>query len=513
MSLRPYQEDGLRKLGDLIMSGKRRLLLQLPTGGGKTRMFVTLVARYLRKRLDADALVLVHREELLRQARQTLYHTENIIAEPIVAGVKHLPLARCHVGMVETVFNRLKKRSDFFKRTKLLIVDECHLDNFSKTFPFFNDVIVIGVSASPISSNKRKPLKDFYEEIVVCAQIQELIDLGNLVPNITFNAESANREELVIRGDDFNADIMAAVYSVGKHIQNTVKAYEEFGIGKKTLIFNCNKEHSKLVHEAFIESGYNSRHLDSDAPEHIRTATLEWFAKTPDAILNNIGILTTGFDEPSIQTIIVNKATLSLPLWLQMCGRGSRPYLGKTFFTIIDMGRNCYYHGDWNADRDWWEIFHHPEKPIEGGIGAVIACLNCKALIPPSTRICKWCNTEIRKTAEQLYDETNLEFKLFTKKVPISINVNAIIEENILMRSFYSLHQIKHTLVQHYKVDTLTDEIAYEILAIYQEKVEEWCRITKKDYNQFMKEKSGQWLLDELKAVYSWTPPVFELKF
>lgn len=513
MPLRPYQENALRQLGDLIMSGKKRLLLQLPTGGGKTRLFVTMVARYLRKRLDADALILVHREELLKQARQTLYHTENIIAEPIVAGVKHLPLARCHVGMVETVFNRLKSKSNFFPRTKIVIVDECHLDNFSKTFSFFEKVIVIGVSASPISSNKRKPLKDFYEAIVVGAQIQELIDQNALIPNITFNAESANREELVIRGDDFNADIMAAVYSVGKHIQNTVKAYEKFGVGKKTLIFNCNKEHSKLVNEAFIESGYNSRHLDSDAPEHIRKSTLEWYAKTPDAILNNIGILTTGFDEPSIQTIIVNKATLSLPLWLQMCGRGSRPYAGKSFFTIVDMGRNCHYHGDWNADRDWSAIFYHPEMPVEGGIGAVMECPNCEALISTSSKVCRWCNEEIRKSDEQIYDEVNLNFKLFTKKVPISINVSQIIEDNIHMKNFYSLHQIKHALVRHYKVDTLTDEIAYEILSLYQQKVEEWCRLMKKDYNQFMKEKSGQWLLDELKSVYSWTPPIFELKF
>jgi superfamily II DNA or RNA helicase len=417
--------------------------------------------------------------------------------------------------MVETAFNRMKKNPAWFKNVGIVIVDEAHLDNFSKTFPFFDDVIVIGFTASPISSNKRKPMKDFYQDIVVCTQIPDLIEQRALVPNVTFNAESVHREELksANNADGFDVEAMAATYSVGKHIENTVKAYEQFSVGKKTLVFNCNKDHSKLVNEAFLAAGYNSRHLDSDAPEYERTKTLEWFRATPDAVLNNIGILTTGFDEPSIQSIIINKATASVALWLQMCGRGGRPFPGKDLFTIVDMGGNCRIHGDWNEWRDWEKIFHHPELPPEGGIGGVKECPHCHALISVSSRICKWCQTELIVTTEQLYDQANLEFKLFTKKLPPHINVAQIIEDNKHAKAFYSLHQIKHQLIRHYKIETMTDQIAYEMLALYQDKVEEWCRLSSKDYNQFMKEKSAQWLQDELKTIYSWTPPAFLISF
>lgn len=487
-----------------------------------TVMFCHMIARYIRKQ-QKNVLILVHREELLKQARQTMYKREGVIAEMVKAGVRIWPPGRVHVAMVETGFNRLKKNPGFFKNVGMIVVDECHLDNFSKAFGFFEDVIVIGFSASPISSNKRKPLKDFYQDIVVCCQIQELIDLWHtdhtqgLVPNVTFNAQSVDRSQLKkgSNADGFDAEAMAATYSVGKHVRNTVEAYEKFSLGKKTLIFNCNKDHSRLVNEAFLEAGYNARHLDSDAGEYERVKTLQWFHDTPDAILNNIGILTTGFDEPSIQAIIVNKSTESLPLWLQMNGRGSRPYPGKLFFIIVDMGSNCYRHGDWNESRDWDKIFHHPEIPTEGGIGGVKECPHCQALIPVSSKLCKWCEQPLAETVQQQYDNTNLEFKLFTKKMPLHIDVMKAIEDGRQMspKAFYPLHQIKYQLIRHYKVENITDEIAYQLLAIFQEKVEEWCRVVKHDYNQWMKEKSAKWLFDELKTVYSYTPPEFTLKF
>lgn len=518
MPLRAYQEQGLRALALKIREGCKRLVCYLPTGGGKTVMFASMIARYV-QRTDKNVVVLVHREELLKQARQKLYHQEGIVSEVVKAGVKYWPPARVHVCMVETAFNRLKKKPEWFKNVGMLIIDECHLDNFSKTFPFFENLLIIGFTASPISASKRKPMNGFYEDIVIGAQIDDLIQLWGtdhaqgLVPNITFNAENINREELKVSGDEFNADIMGTIYSTSKHVQNTVKAYEQHCVGKKTLIFNCNIDHSKLVNAAFAEAGYNSRHFDSEMPPAQRTELLDWFRRTPDAVLNNIGILTTGFDEPSIEWVIVNRATMSLSLWLQMNGRGSRPHPEKLFFGTIDMGNNWLSHGEWSTSRDWHRLFHHPEEPIEGGIGGVKECDNCHALIPISSRTCKYCEAILVETKEQLYDQANLSFRVVSKRVPININVQQIIEENKERRSFYALHQIKHQIINHYRTEIMTDEIAYEILRIYQERVEEWCRLSKKNYDQFMKEKSATWLLSELKEIYSWVPPVFQLKF
>lgn len=458
----------------------------------------------------------------MKQARQKIYHREGIVAEKVEAGVKYCPPSRVWVGMVETCFNRLKKNPNFFKNVGLIIIDEAHLASFNKTFPFFDGVIVLGFTATPIAASKKNPLKDFYQDIVVGTQIADLIQLWHdtehqqgLVPNIMFNAENVALAELKLSGGEFDENAMAAVYSTGKHVQNTVKAYEQFALGKKTLIFNCNMGHSKLVDIAFREAGYNSRYLDSDAPDHVRTETLKWFNETPDAILNNVGILTTGFDEPSIQWIIVNKSTMSLSLWLQMNGRGSRPYPHKLFFGTVDMGNNWTIHGEWSHDREWEHIFNHPQEPTDGGIGGVKSCTNCGCLIPVSSRTCKWCSAELMATREQQYDVANIQFKMVTKKIPIHINVSDIIAEasNKDRNHMYPLHRIKHQIINHYKVDTITDEIANQLQELYQSKVEEWCRLSKKDYNAWMKETSGKWLLDELKAVYSYTPPSFTLKF
>lgn len=512
MALRPYQEATLRKAAGKIKDGLKRILVVAPTGSGKTITFSHMIVRYI-QRTSKNVVLLVHREELLKQARQKLYHEQGVIAEIVKAGVKHCPVGRVWVCMVETAFNRLKKKPEFFKNVGLVVIDEAHLDNFSKTTPYFQDALVIGFTASPISADKRKPMNGYYQDIVVAAQIQELIDCEALAPNITFNAENISREELKVGTNDFDVEIMGAVYSTSKHVVNTVKAYEEHAVGQKTLIFNCNIDHGKLVNQAFVDAGYNSRHFDSDMPEHERRAILEWFAKTDDAILNNIGILTTGFDDPSIRWIIVNRATMSLSLWLQMNGRGSRPYPGKDFFGTIDMGNNWMVHGEWSTARDWEWIFKHPAEPIEGGIGGVKECDNCHALIPVGSAVCKFCEAVLRESKDAVYDAQNLKFRMVTKKVPININVVQIVEDNKARKSFYALHQIKHKLINHYRMDGITDEIAYDMLAMYQEKVEEWCRLMKKDYNMFMKEKSGQWFLDELQTVYSWVPPTFSLKF
>ena len=92
---------------------------------------------------------------------------------------------------------------------------------------------------------------------------------------------------------------------------------------------------------------------------------MQWFSETPDAILTSVSILTTGFDEPTVETIILNRATRSLTLYFQMIGRGSRILPNKSDFTVVDMGNNVARFGMWNAPIDWQEIFHFPDFFLE----------------------------------------------------------------------------------------------------------------------------------------------------
>jgi superfamily II DNA or RNA helicase len=105
--------------------------------------------------------------------------------------------------------------------------------------------------------------------------------------------------------------------------------------------------------------------LDNKNTAAERKEILQWFSETPDAILSSVSILTTGFDEPTVETIILNRATRSLTLYFQMIGRGSRYLPNKEEFTVVDMGNNIARFGLWSAPVDWQEIFHFPDFFLE----------------------------------------------------------------------------------------------------------------------------------------------------
>jgi len=142
-------------------------------------------------------------------------------------------------------------------------------------------------------------------------------------------------------------------------------AYEEVSMGDKTLIFNSGIETSLRVEETFKKRGHKIRHLDSTFSDKDRRDVVQWFKETPDAILTSVGILTTGFDEPTVRTIILNRATRSLTLYHQMIGRGSRKLPNKDMFKIIDLGNNVRRFGYWQDYLNWQDAFRFPDRFLE----------------------------------------------------------------------------------------------------------------------------------------------------
>jgi superfamily II DNA or RNA helicase len=140
-----------------------------------------------------------------------------------------------------------------------------------------------------------------------------------------------------------------------------VHAYREHALGKKTLIFNNGIFTSRKVLEVFQQSGYPIRHLDNQTENAERVEILKWFKKTKGAILTSVSILTTGFDEPSVQSAILNRATTLLTLYHQMIGRGARRLPGKKTFSIIDLGNNVERFGEWDEPVDWQHVYENLE--------------------------------------------------------------------------------------------------------------------------------------------------------
>jgi superfamily II DNA or RNA helicase len=494
MELRDYQERFVENIARSLVQHKK-IIAQLATGGGKTVTFSAISKRYIEKS-GQKVLILVHRIELLNQAAATIQKNTGIKAVPIIAGIKNIPDAEIYVGMVETISRRFDKLPDF----GLIIIDEAHIGNFKKIINHYNDKYIIGFTATPLNATKKEPLKDYFKGIVCGIDIPDLIINNYLCRAVTrVSDDKIDTDKFKILRGDYDVNEMAQEYSNEKYISSTVKMYEKHALNHKTLIFNCNVEHSKLVTDAFISAGYDCRHLDGETQN--RDEILKWFAETPNAILSNVFITTTGFDQPDVTTIIVNKSTLSLPLWLQMCGRGSRPTKNKSIFQIIDLGGNTIHHGEWQQSRDWHKIFFDPEKHKEG-IAPTKECPKCGGHNYMRTLI---CDCPIFKTDNQLNlflneelnaQETEICGYVFPVK-PIEekiveelktyasvIDVETLIEEaqNRGHKDYAVVHKIIDKIIS--KIKIIDDQIYYEALDQVIKLCQKWAVLKKIKMNK-----------------------------
>lgn len=343
------------------------LLYQLPTGGGKTVIFSEIARRYIEK-YNRKVLVLTHRIELSKQTSKMLkgFGVKNTVID---SNVKELPYHNdysCYVAMVETLNNRLKDKKFNMDYIGLVIVDEAHYNSFRKLFTYFKNSQFLGVTATPLSSNIDLPMHETYDELITGEPIQSLIDKGFLAKAVMYDYDvELTSLKLGINGD-YTVSSSDELYSRAFMQDLLLQSYESRSKGKKTLIFNNGINTSLYVYETFRAAGYPIKHLDNRTPEQERKKILSWFHKTPDAILTSVSILTTGFDEPTVETIILNRATRSLTLYFQMIGRGSRKLPGKDIFTVIDLGNNAQRFGLWSDPVDWQYIFRSPDFFLEG---------------------------------------------------------------------------------------------------------------------------------------------------
>lgn len=201
--------------------------------------------------------------------------------------------------------------------------------------------MIFGVTATPLSSNIHFPLRHNYKKLIVGDSINDLISNGFLSDAKTYTYDVHLGGLKVGIDGDYTVNSLDRIYMGFDMHQILLNAYNEKTKGKKTLIFNSSIATSKVVENFFKLHQIPIRHLDSTSNKQDRKEVLQWLKETPDAIVTSVGILTTGFDEPTVETIILNRATRSLTLYHQMIGRGSRRLPNKSEFTIIDLGNNA----------------------------------------------------------------------------------------------------------------------------------------------------------------------------
>ena len=362
-----YQKGAINKIFKAFEDAPDdyHLLYQLPTGGGKTVIFSEIVRQYL-KHHKKKVLVLTHRIELSKQTSNML--TEFGVSNKVIdskADLEDQNEYSCFVAMVETLNNRLNDNKLDISDVGLVIIDEAHYNSFTKIFKFFETSFLLGVTATPLSSNVKLPMKDNYDELIVGETIESLIKNEFLSKAETYSYNVGLTSLEVGTNGDYTVKSSEDLYTNNDMLSKLLQSYQEHSIKKKTLIFNNGINTSIHVYEAFKAAGIPIAHLDNTVSKKDRKMILKWFKDTPHAVLTSVSILTTGFDEPTVETIILNRATKSLGLYYQMIGRGSRILKNKNTFKIIDLGNNLHRFGPWGANLNWQKIFNSPSYYLD----------------------------------------------------------------------------------------------------------------------------------------------------
>lgn len=385
IELRPYQREAIENLREGFKYHQRQILA-LATGSGKTVIFTEMVCRASEK--GTRVLILTHRRRLFQQTLSAIAK-HNVAIQLVEPNTKIFhPSAPVTVSMVETLRRRMKKwvSAGIRYNPDLIFIDEAHFGNFNYVIESFPQAKVVAVSATPIGKHFYK----HYTNIVQNISISDLIQQGYLCPAKSFMMRDDLSGVKISHGEYeekslFNHFDKPALY------RGLIDQYKSKVPGTKALVFSVNIKHCEKTNKEFNDAGIKAEMITNKTPDQERDRILSDFTKGKFPVLNSVGILTVGFDEPSIQSVLINRATKSEALFMQMCGRGGRIYPGKTHFTILDFGNNFLEHGLWESDRKW-EL--KPPSVKRKKPAPVRNCPKCTAILHASVRVCKHCGYE-----------------------------------------------------------------------------------------------------------------------
>lgn len=338
--LRQYQKDALEAIKTSYENGITKQLIVIPTGGGKTVTFTSIP--YIIPN-SLPMLVLAHREELLDQAARTISSVHPEFKVQIEQANRRVdPDCDVVVASVPTLgrtnSDRINKFSkDYFKS---IIIDECHHAS-SKTYTnildYFENYFLLGVTATPQRSDNLR-LTDIFDDIVYYKNMSDLINEGWLSRIVGYRVRTSVDISSVktVRGDYSEGQLQKAI-DIPARNDAIVAAYNDLVPGTKAIVFCAGIEHANNVALSFKKSNISTAVIIGSTSSEERKDIFTKFRNGTIKVVVNVGVLTEGFDEPSVETIILARPTRSNLLYTQIVGRGVRLFDGKPFCNIIDI--------------------------------------------------------------------------------------------------------------------------------------------------------------------------------
>ncbi len=344
--LREYQRECLRAIKARYLAGVRRQLVCLPTGTGKTVIFAEFPNYFRMKR---QMLVLAHREELLDQARDKLGRANpHLRVEIEQAGRSADPDSHVVVASVPTLGRRESKRLRGLDpdRFLLIVVDEAHhatARTYRRILEYFGvfaadtQRLLVGFTATP-KRGDGQGLDAVFQEIVFSSTLPEMISAGYLSPVAGYRVETdIDLTRVKTRMGDFVVSHLSRAVNVEQRNCLVVEVFRSHLKERQTLCFCVDVAHAHSLANAFNAEGIPAGAVSGDMERSERSKVLKEFRNGGIRVLTNCIVLTEGYDEPSVEGIILARPTKSPLLYAQMIGRGTRLHPGKENVTVVDI--------------------------------------------------------------------------------------------------------------------------------------------------------------------------------
>lgn len=397
--LRDYQKRVIDSVRSEAANGKKRILVVMPTGAGKTITSSVLVSGAAEK--GNRNLSLLHRRGLVDQMIAS-FTEMGIETGCIMAGKEHDLERQCQVASIWTYARRLNLDDDihnrFFVESPFVLVDEAHhimSKTFQKVLKRYPNSFVVGLTATPTIANG-SGLGKFFDSMVDVVTMKELLDGGYLVPGEYYGPTDPDLSALKIVQGDYEKKGMDEQFNKPLIIGDVVDNWLKYAFDKQTMVFAINRKHAKALCREFVSKGVNAEYLDAHNDDEERDDVIRRFRNGDTQVICQVALYTEGTDIKEIECLVIARPTRSIGLWRQILGRGARPNSGKENFMVLDHGGNVKRLGFYEDEMNWSLDAKHganrakPKKKEK----TIITCDMCKHQFTGNR--CPKCGFEIK---------------------------------------------------------------------------------------------------------------------
>ena len=400
LKLRPYQDEIINNIKNLMAAGQKSILVCSPTGSGKTALTAEMLSRAVKK--GKKSFFNVHRRELIKQSLQA-FEKADMRAGVISSGFDEDPNLPVQIASIQS----LARRHQRYFEPDLIIWDECHhiaAGTWRKIFDRYSSSFHVGLTATPERLDG-KGLSEFFNCMVKGPSVEWLISNEYLSDYKLFAPSTVSLKGVKHQMGDYRKVDLAEIMDRPSITGNAVKEYQKACPGKRAVVFCVNINHSMHVAETFNSQGVPAVHVDGSSSIQDRDEALRRFAAGEVKVLCNVDLFGEGFDLPSIEAAILLRPTNSLSLYLQQVGRALRPSPGKSHAIILDHVGNVQRHGLPDEDRSWSLLGKKARLESKSDQNhSVKICHSCFAAQPPGSSECQYCQAVFEKEERKILE-------------------------------------------------------------------------------------------------------------